>query len=143
MPEPATAEPTAVLIRSPTSLVPSPGRDTISRGPTRTASSGTALGTPPPTPGAESFTPWGSVPAGARRPSSSSWVTSKSGPRSSSEPVRNGMPTWDADATRPPSVSCPQKHTRVQRMSSAGVRESRRPARRQARTMAPASTRPT
>ena len=46
MPEPAMADPTAALIRAPTSLVPSPGTDTITRCPTRTASSGTACGIP-------------------------------------------------------------------------------------------------
>jgi hypothetical protein len=46
MPEPLTAACTPARIRAPTSLVPSPGTETMSPGPTRTASSGTRAGAP-------------------------------------------------------------------------------------------------
>ena len=51
---------------------------------------------------------------------------SNSGPRPSSDPVRNGRPASGESATTPSDVVWPQKHVRVQRRSSAG--RARHPA---------------
>jgi hypothetical protein len=81
---------------------------------------------------------------GERRPSLWSLVMSLSGPRCSSEPVRNGIPTSEWSSIWLPSSSVwPQKHTRVQRVSRIGLRWSAEPARSHARTIADASIRPT
>ena len=108
----------------------------------RTASSGTASGTAPGMPWTPSLWPCGPTEAGLRRPSKCSPVMSNSGPRSSSEPVKNGRPTSGFAATGPVLVWRPQKQTRVQRMSNGKLLPSRRPALRQAASMCRASIRP-
>ena len=83
---------TAARTRAPTSAVGSPGSVTITPSPTRSAVSGTAFGTVEASSGMPTLCPWPGTGRGFRVPSSGTRVRSNSGPRSSSDPVRNGKP---------------------------------------------------
>ena len=105
--------------------------------------SGTAFGTVDRSSRMPDLWPWPGVGSGLRVPSNGTCVTSKSGPRSSSEPVRNGKPIIGVVRhVAALGVLAAEADARPAQVELRGSRQGG-PARRQARTIAAASTRPT